>query len=68
MHKSSRFVHSTLNPYITVLHTFLTTMLKDRHTLAVLERAIPWTELTAFPNTAPQLQKLQSERREGGCC
>ncbi|KAH9951368.1 hypothetical protein B0H21DRAFT_718709 [Amylocystis lapponica] len=66
--KSSRFARSTLNPYITILLTFLATVLKDRHALAVFERAIPWTDIAAFLNTAPRRLMLQEqliERTEG---
>ena len=46
--KASEYARSTLNPYLTIVHTFLTTILKHRPTLDVLERSVPWGELAAF--------------------
>ncbi|KAF8437718.1 hypothetical protein L210DRAFT_3647385 [Boletus edulis BED1] len=46
--KSSPFAESTLNPYLTVLLTFLTTVSKHAETLAILERFIPWEDLAVF--------------------
>ena len=40
--KSSPFARSTLNPYLTIVLTFLTTLSKRTAVLAVLERSIPW--------------------------
>ncbi|TEB28915.1 hypothetical protein FA13DRAFT_1793754 [Coprinellus micaceus] len=47
------YVRSTLNPYLTVLPTFLSTILKQTAALNVLERAIPWQELATFFGTIP---------------
>ncbi|GBE82472.1 hypothetical protein SCP_0408560 [Sparassis crispa] len=65
--RPSPFARSKLNPYITIILTFLATVLKDRDALAVLERAIPWTELAAFLNTIPRrlLLREQQKEREG---
>ena len=52
--KSSQYARSNLNPYLTVLLTFLSTVLKHRPTLDVLERSIPWEELGAFFATVPR--------------
>ena len=46
--KASEYARSTLNPYLTIVLTFLTTILKHRPTLDVLERSVPWDELAAF--------------------
>jgi len=43
--KSSPYSRSNLNPYLTVLLTFFSTVLKRRPTFDVLERSIPWEEL-----------------------
>jgi hypothetical protein len=48
------YVRSTLNPYLTVLLTFLSTILKQTAALNVLERAIPWQELATFFGTIPR--------------
>ena len=52
--KASQYSRSTLNPYLTVLLTFLATVLKHRPSLGVLERSIPWADLTAFFTTVPR--------------
>ncbi|KAF8964027.1 hypothetical protein BDZ97DRAFT_1904591 [Flammula alnicola] len=52
--KSSQYARSNLNPYLTVVLTFLSTVLKHRPTLEVLERSIPWEELAAFFSTVPR--------------
>ncbi|KAF8633707.1 hypothetical protein AX17_004365 [Amanita inopinata Kibby_2008] len=54
MLKSSIYAHSDINPYLTVLLTFLITMIKHPAALHVLERAIPWEELAAFFAKAPK--------------
>ncbi|KAI0085483.1 hypothetical protein BDY19DRAFT_966394 [Irpex rosettiformis] len=45
---------SSLNPYITVMMTFLSTMLKDRIAERALARAIPWEEVARFYTTIPR--------------
>ncbi|KAG5639579.1 hypothetical protein H0H81_010781 [Sphagnurus paluster] len=42
------FARPGLNPYLSVVLTFLATVLKAPQTLAVLERNIPWEELAGF--------------------
>ncbi|KAJ7752078.1 hypothetical protein B0H16DRAFT_1887390 [Mycena metata] len=46
--KSSPFARSTLNPYLTVVLTFLATVLKHPQTLDAMERSVPWDDLAAF--------------------
>jgi hypothetical protein len=46
--KASPFARSTLNPYLTIVLTFLATLSKHPASLAVLERSIPWDELAKF--------------------
>lgn len=52
--KASQYAQSTLNPYLTIVLTFLSTVLKHKPTLDVLERSIPWDELAAFFTTTPR--------------
>ena len=52
--KASQYASSTLNPYITVILTFLATVLKHKPALEVLERSIPWEELSEFFKTIPR--------------
>jgi protein SMG6 len=52
--KTSPFARSTLNPYLTIVSTFLATLSKHPGTLAILERSIPWDELAKFFATIPQ--------------
>jgi hypothetical protein len=46
--KPSPFARSTLNPYLTVILTFLATVLKHPQTLGAIERSVPWDDLAAF--------------------
>ncbi|KAH7930887.1 hypothetical protein BV22DRAFT_1054224 [Leucogyrophana mollusca] len=52
--KPSPFAHSTLNPYIGIILTFISTVTKHAETLAVLERSIPWDELAQFFSVIPR--------------
>jgi hypothetical protein len=42
--KVSPFARATLNPYLTVILTFISTISKHPATLAILERSIPWSQ------------------------
>jgi hypothetical protein len=48
LRQPSAYARPTLNPYLTVVLTFLSTILKQASALQVLERSIPWQELAAF--------------------
>lgn len=50
--QSSPFSRPTLNPYITILLTFITTILKQPGVLPIIERSFPWDDLVAFLRTA----------------
>ena len=67
--KSSPFARSTLNPYLTVLLTFLATVLKHPQTLEMLERSVPWEELARFfakvPRNVMAAQGLAEVKRHG---
>ncbi|KAJ3525600.1 hypothetical protein NMY22_g10503 [Coprinellus aureogranulatus] len=54
LRQPSTYARSTLNPYLTVILTFLSTILKQQAALSVLERAIPWQELATFFGTIPR--------------
>jgi len=45
---ATTFATPALNPYLIVLLTFLTTVLKNSPTLRALERSVPWEELAVF--------------------
>lgn len=45
-------IHPVLNPYITILFTFLATLFRQPHVGAVLLPFVPWRRLIAFVNTA----------------
>lgn len=51
--KASPFARSTLNPYLSVMLTFLATVTKHAETLSVMERSIPWHDLAQFFATIP---------------
>ncbi|KAJ7470538.1 hypothetical protein FB451DRAFT_1254044 [Mycena latifolia] len=46
--KPSPYARSNLNPYLTVVLTFLATMLKHQQSLEIMERSVPWEDLAAF--------------------
>ena len=52
--KPSPYARSTLNPYLTIILTFLATILKHRPTLDTLERSIPWADLASFFPVVPR--------------
>ncbi|KAK1222785.1 hypothetical protein PQX77_014353 [Marasmius sp. AFHP31] len=52
--RASTYSKSRLNPYLTVILTFLATMLKHEKTREVMERSIPWEELATFFATIPR--------------
>ncbi|KAJ3767486.1 hypothetical protein FB446DRAFT_327400 [Lentinula raphanica] len=57
LHHTQKFPQSSkskLNPYLTMLLTFLATMLKNQNAKALLERSIPWDELAALFALVPQ--------------
>ncbi|KAH7100673.1 hypothetical protein BKA62DRAFT_830869 [Auriculariales sp. MPI-PUGE-AT-0066] len=45
---------SSLNPYIPVLFTFLATMFRHSRAVALMERSLPWEEMTAFLAHTPR--------------
>ncbi|KAG7092251.1 hypothetical protein E1B28_008616 [Marasmius oreades] len=52
--RASLYAKKRLNPYLTVILTFLATVLKHEKTLEVMEKSIPWEELTSFFATIPR--------------
>lgn len=63
------FARETLNPYITVVLTFLATIFKDRQAFGTLERLVPWEELANFFSSIPRhvfSHEQQKERSEAG--
>jgi protein SMG6 len=52
--KPSQYARSTLNPYLTIILTFLATILKHHPTLETLERSIPWGDLASFFTLVPR--------------
>lgn len=52
--KASHFARSTLNPYLSVMLTFLATVTKHAETLSIMERSIPWHDLARFFATIPR--------------
>lgn len=69
--RASAFARPAINPYITILLTFLHTILKLPGVLHVIERSFPWDDLVAFLQTVPrrQLQKEVEARAKltSGC-
>ena len=54
MRKPSQYVGSTLNPYLTVILTFLATVLKHKGVLKLMETSIPWEEMAGFFSSVPR--------------
>jgi protein SMG6 len=55
------FQRDTLNPYITIILTFVSTVVKSDH-WSIFERAIPWGELAVFLSSVPRsVIKLSDE-------
>ncbi|KAI6038993.1 hypothetical protein EDC04DRAFT_2868129 [Pisolithus marmoratus] len=52
--KASQFSRSSLNPYVTIMLTFLATVCKHTPTLSVLERTMPWGDLAQFFSNIPK--------------
>jgi protein SMG6 len=52
--KPSQYARSTWNPYLTIILTFLATVLKHHPTLETLERSIPWADLASFFTVVPR--------------
>lgn len=61
LRKANPFARPSLNPYNTVLLTFLATVLKHSSVLSILERAVPWDALAEFFNTMPRNVLSQAE-------
>ncbi|KAK2460537.1 hypothetical protein APHAL10511_007007 [Amanita phalloides] len=57
--KPSAYTHSDVNPYLTVILTFLVTILKHPIALQVLERFIPWEELSVFLSKVPRIHMIK---------
>ncbi|KAH6918955.1 hypothetical protein BKA70DRAFT_1458601 [Coprinopsis sp. MPI-PUGE-AT-0042] len=52
--QASAFARPSLNPYLTVILTFLATILKQAPAVEVLERSVPWQDLATFFATIPR--------------
>ncbi|KAF5330656.1 hypothetical protein D9619_005946 [Psilocybe cf. subviscida] len=52
--KATPYARSELNPYLTVMLTFLSTLLKHRAAVDALARSMPWADLAAFFATIPR--------------
>jgi protein SMG6 len=52
--KPSQYAGSTPNAYLTVILTFLATLLKHKSVLNLMERSIPWEELARFFSSVPR--------------
>ncbi|KAA1471246.1 hypothetical protein DENSPDRAFT_776086 [Dentipellis sp. KUC8613] len=52
------FGRRSVNPYLTVVLTFLATMLKNPNALAAIERSVPWEALAHFLTKAPNVTVL----------
>ena len=62
--RSIPFQKDTLNPYITIILTFVSTVVKSDH-WSIFERVIPWGELAAFLSSVPRSVIRLSEETAG---
>ncbi|KAI0665042.1 hypothetical protein C8Q70DRAFT_904630 [Cubamyces menziesii] len=65
--RPSEYATPTLNPYNTVILTFLATVLRDQTARSALERAIPWDDLASFlTNSIPRRDILREHQKVCG--
>ncbi len=65
--KPSQYASSTLNPYLTIILTFLATLVKHKSVLTLLETNVPWEEMARFLSSVPRkVMILQGLVVEGG--
>ncbi|KAH9853995.1 hypothetical protein C2E23DRAFT_727275 [Lenzites betulinus] len=55
--------YSALNPYNTIILTFLATVLRDQIARSALERAVPWDDLAAFLSSLPRRDVLREHQK-----
>lgn len=61
LRRSSPLARPSLNPYITILLTFVATTLKDKTAERVSKRAIPWEPLAVFLAAETLRKDMQAE-------
>ncbi|KAI8998858.1 hypothetical protein BD414DRAFT_476257 [Trametes punicea] len=62
--RPSEHATPTLNPYNTIILTFLATVLRDQTARSALERAIPWEDLASFlTNSIPRRDVLREHQK-----
>ncbi|RDX48390.1 hypothetical protein OH76DRAFT_671253 [Lentinus brumalis] len=61
--RPSEYAAPTLNPYNTVILTFLATVLREPSARSALERAIPWEELATFLTNIPRRDILREHQK-----
>ena len=59
----SEYLTPTLNPYNTILLTFLSTVLREPSARSALERAIPWEELATFLTNIPRRDVVREHQK-----
>lgn len=69
MRKATQFARPTLNPYNTIVLTFLATVMKHAAVQKILERSIPWEDLATFFGTIPRagITQIDGGRLTAGC-
>ncbi|EJF65625.1 hypothetical protein DICSQDRAFT_77263 [Dichomitus squalens LYAD-421 SS1] len=63
LRRPSEYATPTLNPYNTIMLTFLATVLREPSARSALERSIPWEELAAFLTTIPRRDVLREHQK-----
>ncbi|KAI0637215.1 hypothetical protein C8Q77DRAFT_554722 [Trametes polyzona] len=64
LRRTSEYTADTLNPYNTIILTFLATVLRDQTARSALERAIPWEDLASFlTSSIPRRDVLREHQK-----
>ena len=63
LRRPSEYATPTLNPYNTIILTFLATVLREPSARAALEREIPWEELATFLTNIPRRDVLREHHK-----
>lgn len=61
--RPNEYATPTLNPYNTIILTFLATVFRDSSARAALERSVPWEELATFLTNIPRKDILREHQK-----
>ncbi|KAI0670612.1 hypothetical protein C8Q78DRAFT_1170843 [Trametes maxima] len=64
LRRTSEYAPPTLNPYNTIILTFLATVLRDQIARSALERSIPWEDLASFLTSSVPRRDILREHQK----